>query len=192
MNFFHISPGMEIIANRTDLWGNRLRNWSSRYSIKRVKPDNPSLTQLYQACKARYKLGIRWIHDNLDIGHFTLDTRSVQTTIWGLHQRAQLGARSPTSLDGSEKMVDTNYTQGVTQVTGDAKNAFGKKNWMGKFLIEPLFLIWWSGGCFLRLNLSSFTYEALYYNKQLIDFQKICVVWKDFFLSLNLGPTASF
>ena len=45
---------------------------------------------------------------------------------------------------------------------------------------------------FLRLNFVSSTYEALYFNKNSIDFQEICEVWKDFFLSLNLGPTVSF
>ena len=48
------------------------------------------------------------------------------------------------------------------------------------------------GGCFQRLNFQSFTYEALYFNEKSIDFQLIHEVWKDFFLSLNLGPTASF
>ena len=67
-----------------------------------------------------------------------------------------------------------------------------QKNLMGKLWLEPIFLIWWSGGCFLKWNLSSFTYEALYYNKTSINFHKICVVLKDFSLSLNLGLTASF
>ena len=48
------------------------------------------------------------------------------------------------------------------------------------------------GGCFQRLNFQSFTYEALYFNEKSIDFQLIHEVWKDLFLSLNLGPTASF
>ena len=39
-------------------------------------------------------------------------------------------------------------TQGVTQVTGDAKNVFRKKIWWGKLWFEPMFLVWWSGDCF--------------------------------------------
>ena len=56
--------------------------------------------------------------------------------------------------DGSEKNGRPKlHTQGVTRVTGDAKNAFRKK-----------------------LDGTILTYKALYYNKKLIDFPKICVV----------------
>ena len=48
---------------------------------------------------------------------------------------------------------------------------------------------WW---LFLRFNFVTSTCETLYFNKNSIDYKKICDVWKDFVLSLNLGPTASF
>ena len=48
---------------------------------------------------------------------------------------------------------------------------------------------WW---LFLRLYFVSSTCKTLYFKKNSIDFQKICEVWKDFFLSLKLEPTTSY
>ena len=62
----------------------------------------------------------------------------------------------------------------------------------GKVLFKCDFLSVESGGCFQRLYFASYAYEALYFNENSINFQKIHEVWKDIFLSLNLGPTASF
>ena len=62
----------------------------------------------------------------------------------------------------------------------------------GKVLFKCDFLSVESGGCFQRLYFASYAYEALYFNENFQNFQKIHEVWKDIFLSLNLGPTASF